>query len=110
MPHEEASIYEDALSRLDRAAEVVGLSSEIADQLREPLEALSVSVRVRMDDGSQQVFPGYRIRHDDSRGPTKGGLRYHPEVEMEEVKALAFWMTCKCAVVVFDAEHGVSGG
>ncbi|MAS95031.1 MAG: glutamate dehydrogenase [Verrucomicrobiales bacterium] len=99
MPHEEASIYEDALSRLDRAAEVVGLSSEIADQLREPLEALSVSVRVRMDDGSQQVFPGYRIRHDDSRGPTKGGLRYHPEVEMEEVKALAFWMTCKCALM-----------
>lgn len=104
MPHnslisDTASIYDDALSRLDRAAEIVGISSEITDQLREPLEALSVSVRVRMDDGSQRVFRGYRIRHDDSRGPTKGGLRFHPDVEMDEVKALAFWMTCKCALM-----------
>ncbi len=52
-----------------------------------------------MDDGSQKVFQGYRIRHDDSRGPTKGGLRFHPDVNLEEVKALAFWMTCKCALM-----------
>tara|TARA_R110002096_G_scaffold385536_1_gene579373 strand:- start:9767 stop:11179 length:1413 start_codon:yes stop_codon:yes gene_type:complete len=93
------SIYDDALSRLDRAAEIAGISAEVKEQLREPLAALLVSVRVRMDDGSQRVFRGYRIRHDDSRGPTKGGLRYHPDVNIDEVKALAFWMTCKCALL-----------
>ena len=52
-----------------------------------------------MDDGSLRIFAGYRVRHDDTRGPTKGGIRYHPDVNLHEVKALAFWMTCKCAVV-----------
>lgn len=96
---EARSIYDDALSRLDRAAEVAGISDEVKEQLREPLAALLVSVRVRMDDGSQRVFRGYRVRHDDTRGPTKGGLRYHPDVSIDEVKALAFWMTCKCALM-----------
>ncbi len=52
-----------------------------------------------MDDGSLRIFEGYRVRHDDTRGPAKGGIRYHPAVDLSEVKALALWMTCKCAVV-----------
>jgi len=96
---ESNSIYDDALSRLDSAATIAGMSDEVRIQLREPLAALLVSIRIRMDDGSQKVFRGYRIRHDDSRGPTKGGLRFHPDVDIDEVKALAFWMTCKCALM-----------
>ena len=61
--------------------------------------SLIVSVPVRRDDGTLDFFTGYRVRHDDTRGPTKGGLRYHPSVSLDEVKSLAFWMTFKCAVV-----------
>lgn len=103
--------FEDALSRLDRASEIAGVSAEVKEQLSEPLAALLISVRVRMDDGSQRVFHGYRVRHDDSRGPTKGGLRYHPDVCLDEVQSLAFWMTCKCAVLDIPfggAKGGVS--
>ena len=64
-----------------------------------PKAVLQVSIPVRMDDGSLRVFKGYRVRHNNHRGPTKGGIRYHPNVSLDEVKALAFWMTCKCAVV-----------
>jgi glutamate dehydrogenase (NAD(P)+) len=67
--------------------------------LRNPRRALEVSVPTRMDDGSVMVFKGYRVHHNTSRGPSKGGIRYHPAVTLEEVKALAMWMTWKCAVV-----------
>ena len=62
-----------------------------------------------MDDGSLRIFTGYRVRHDDTRGPTKGGIRYHPDVSLDEVKALAFWMTCKCAVVGIPFGGGKGG-
>jgi glutamate dehydrogenase (NADP+) len=62
-----------------------------------------------MDDGSLRVFTGYRVRHDDTRGPTKGGIRYHPDVDLAEVKALAFWMTFKCAVVGLPCGGGKGG-
>ena len=92
------SIFDDALRRLDVAAEHADIDAEALERLRHPKAMLQVSIPVRMDDGSLQVFEGYRVRHDDTRGPAKGGIRYHPNVDLDEIKALAFWMTCKCAV------------
>ena len=95
----EVDIFQDAIARLDEAAKYADIDPEALEKLRHPKAILSVSIPVRMDDGSQKIFQGYRVRHDDTRGPTKGGIRYHPDVDLAEVKALAFWMTCKCAVV-----------
>lgn len=91
--------FADALRRLDEAADHATIDPEALERLRSPRQVVEVSIPVRMDDGSLRVFHGYRVRHDDTRGPTKGGLRYHPDVNPGEVKALAFWMTCKCAVM-----------
>ena len=93
------SIFEDAIRRLDRAFEFAKIDAEAVEKLKHPKAIVQVSIPVRMDDGSLRVFEGYRVRHDDTRGPAKGGIRFHPEVNLDEVKALAFWMTCKCAVV-----------
>jgi len=93
------SLFEDALRRLDTAMKHTDLPQEIALRVGTPKSCLEVSVPVRRDDGSLAFFTGYRVRHDDTRGPTKGGLRYHPSVSLDEVKSLAFWMTFKCAVV-----------
>ncbi len=93
------SLFEDALRHLDRAQEVAGVEAETVERLRHPRISLRVSVPLRMDDGSLRVFDGYRVRHDDTRGPAKGGIRFHPSVSEDEVAALAFWMTFKCAVV-----------
>lgn len=93
------SLFENALQRLEKAAEHANVEPEIVEKLKHPKATLEVSVPVRRDDGSLSVFKGYRVRYDDSRGPTKGGLRYHPLVNIDEVKALAFWMTFKCALM-----------
>jgi glutamate dehydrogenase (NADP+) len=95
----ERSVYLDAVKRLDDAFSYVEMDEEALLKLKHPKAIVQVSVPVRMDDGSLRVFEGYRVRHNDTRGPTKGGLRYHPKVDLDEVKALAFWMTFKCAVV-----------
>jgi glutamate dehydrogenase (NAD(P)+) len=89
----------EAMEQLDRAAQKMNLEPYIAERLRHPKRMLTVSVPVRMDDGSIQIFEGYRVQHNLDRGPAKGGIRYHPMVSMDEVKALAFWMTVKNAVV-----------
>jgi len=94
-----ANVFEDALERLKGAAEHAGIHDESLEKLKQPKVAVEVAIPVRMDDGSLQIFTGYRVRHDDTRGPGKGGIRYHPNVDADEVKALAFWMTFKCAVV-----------
>jgi glutamate dehydrogenase (NADP+) len=99
MSEHEENIFQDALKRLDLVAKHVDLEPEVLERLKHPKATINVSIPVRMDDGSLKVFDGYRVRHDDTRGPTKGGIRYHPDVDLNEVKALAFWMTCKCAVV-----------
>jgi glutamate dehydrogenase (NADP+) len=96
---EPTDLFEDALLRLDDAARHSDIDPEAIEQLRHPRAMLQVSIPVRMDDGSMRVFDGYRVRHNATRGPTKGGIRYHPDVDLSEVKALAFWMTFKCAVV-----------
>lgn len=93
------SLFQDALTRLDQAFPYANIEEESLEKLKHPKAILEVSIPVRMDDGSQRIFTGYRVRHDDTRGPTKGGIRYHPDVSLDEVKTLAFWMTCKCAVV-----------
>ena len=93
------SAWASALSQLDEAAAAMQLDPGIHEVLRNPRRALEVSVPTRMDDGSVTVFKGYRVHHNTSRGPSKGGIRYHPAVTLEEVKALAMWMTWKCAVV-----------
>lgn len=107
----EYDLFNMALVRLERAAQHCQINKETIEQLRHPLAIIQVSVPVRMDDGSLRVFEGYRVRHNDILGPTKGGLRYHPQVDIGEVKALGFWMTCKCATVGIPfggAKGGVS--
>jgi len=94
-----ASVFDDAICRLDRAGQIAQIDDETLERLRHPRAMLSVSIPVRMDDGSLNVYEGFRVQHDNTRGPTKGGIRFHPDVSLDEVKALAFWMTCKCAVV-----------
>lgn len=102
-------IFDNALSRLDHAAEFANIGVEALERLRHPKSILQVSIPLRMDDGSLRVFQGYRVRHDDTRGPTKGGIRFHPAVHLGEVKALAFWMTCKCAVAGIPFGGGKGG-
>ncbi len=97
--HQSTSVFEDAIRRLDRAFQYAQIAEEAVLKLKHPKSIVQVAVPVRMDDGSLRVFSGYRGRHDDTRGPGKGGIRFHPDVNLDEVKALAFWMTCKCAVV-----------
>jgi glutamate dehydrogenase (NAD(P)+) len=90
--------WETALAQLDEAAELMGLAPGVHTTLRSPKRALIVSVPFRMDDGSTRVYQGYRVHHNVTRGPAKGGIRYHPDVGLGEVKALAMWMTWKCAI------------
>jgi glutamate dehydrogenase (NAD(P)+) len=87
-----------AVAQFDRAAELMDLDSNLRQRLKWPERSLVVSVPVRMDDGRVEVFTGYRVIHDSSRGPSKGGIRYHPDVNLGEVAALAMWMTWKCAL------------
>ena len=102
-------IFLDAIKRLDEAFRYANIDEESLARLKHPRAVLEVSIPVRMDDGSLRVFTGYRVHHDASRGPTKGGIRFHPNVDLGEVKALAFWMTCKCAVVGIPFGGGKGG-
>jgi glutamate dehydrogenase (NADP+) len=103
------SMFSQAILQLDQAAKFIEIEDEVIEQLRHPKSCIEVSIPVRMDDGSLQVFQGYRVRHNSSRGPTKGGIRFHPEVSLDEVKTLAFWMTIKCAVVGIPLGGGKGG-
>jgi glutamate dehydrogenase (NADP+) len=93
------STYHDALSRLEQAASLAGIHREVLEQLREPRAIHEARLQVRTDDGALRFFRAYRVQHDDSRGPFKGGIRFHPAVDLDEVKSLALWMSLKCAVV-----------
>jgi len=90
--------YEIAKSQLRKVADTFAINPNLVNVLQECKKALVVSVPVSMDDGSTQVFQGYRVTHNVARGPSKGGIRYHPDVTLDEVKALAMWMTWKCAL------------
>ncbi|MCP5517971.1 MAG: Glu/Leu/Phe/Val dehydrogenase [Verrucomicrobiales bacterium] len=102
-------LFQDAIRRLDRALQHANIDPEAVERLKFPKQVLQVSIPVRMDDGSLRIFTGYRVRHDDTLGPTKGGIRYHPGVHLSEVQALAFWMTCKCAVAGLPFGGGKGG-
>jgi len=96
---ESFSFWNMACRQLDRVAERMGLDPNIHAKMRHCQRSLVVSVPIRMDDGHVEVFEGYRVQHNSERGPTKGGVRYHPSVTLDEVKALAMLMTWKCAVI-----------
>ena len=95
----ESNPWHQAMEQLERAGAKLNMEQLVMERLRHCKRILTVSVPVRMDDGSLKVFEGYRIQHNIDRGPAKGGIRFHPQVSLDEVKALAFWMTMKCAVV-----------
>jgi glutamate dehydrogenase (NADP+) len=103
------SLLADAGQRLDDALKHTTISEDALESLKYPKASLSVSIPVRMDDGSLKVFQGYRVRYDDTRGPGKGGVRYHPGVNLDEVQSLAFWMTFKCAALSLPF-GGAKGG
>jgi len=91
--------YHMALQQFEAAAEKLNLSEDMREVLRQPKRELAVNFPVRLDSGRMKTFTGYRVQHNVSRGPAKGGIRYGPDVTLDEVKALAMWMTWKCAVV-----------
>lgn len=96
---EKQETYDSVLATIERAANLLGLKKSDYIAMAFPERELKVSIPIQMDDGQIAVFEGYRVQHSTSRGPAKGGIRYHPDVDMDEVKALAAWMTLKCAVV-----------
>jgi len=91
--------FETAKQQVDIVADILGLTPGVREVLKHPKRELTVNFPVRLDDGSYKVFTGYRVQYNMARGPTKGGIRYHPGVTLDEVRALAAWMTWKCAVV-----------
>ncbi len=93
------SVFTNVLKQIKQAANHSSIPPSIFEQLKNPERILQFSFPVTMDNGSVKVFEGYRVQYSSARGPYKGGLRYHPQVNLDEVKALAFWMTVKCAVV-----------
>jgi len=101
--------YEVALKQLDNAAKLLRLDPGMHEFLRTPKRVLTVSLPVRMDNGRVRVFVGHRVQHNDARGPYKGGIRYHPAVTLDEVKALATWMTWKCAIANIPYGGGKGG-
>ncbi len=98
-----------AQAQLDTAAEILQLDPALHALLREPLREMQVTLPIRMDDGTVQIFKGFRVQYNDARGPTKGGLRFHPGETINLVRALAAWMTWKCAVVDIPL-GGAKGG
>ena len=101
--------YDNVLKVVQDAAAILGYSDSDIEAIKYPERELKVSIPVRMDDGTTHVFQGYRIQHSTSRGPAKGGIRFHPDVNADEVRALAAWMTFKCAVVNIPYGGGKGG-
>jgi glutamate dehydrogenase len=101
--------FEMAQAQFDKVADVLGLDQATRELLRVPLREYQFSIPARMDDGSVKVFRGFRVQHNDARGPSKGGIRFHPQETVDTVRALAMWMTWKCAVVDIPL-GGAKGG
>ncbi len=101
--------FQVAQQQLDEAAELLKLDGALHELLRWPLRELHVTLPVKMDDGSSKIFHGFRVQYNDARGPTKGGIRYHPDETIDTVRALAAWMTWKCAVVDIPLGGGKGG-
>ena len=105
---EHANLFDDARSRLEEVCQAIDIQGDARERLMQPTLSLQVSVPVRMDDGSLKVFPGWRVQYNTTLGPAKGGIRFHPDVNQEEVTTLSFWMAVKCAVV--DLPYGGGKG
>lgn len=101
--------FENSRKQLAKCAAILELDDGVHEILRHPMREMHVSLPVRMDDGSIKVFEGFRVQYNDARGPTKGGIRFHPEETVDTVKALAAWMTWKCAVVDIPLGGGKGG-
>jgi len=102
------SLFESAQAQLDEVADILDLEPDIHAILRKPMRELQVSIPVKMDDGQTKVFTGFRVQYNNARGPFKGGIRFHPDETIDTIRALAAWMTWKCAVV--DAPFGGGKG
>lgn len=100
--------FENAMTQLEKAASFLHEPRKL-EILKQPQRILNVTIPVQMDDGSLRIFQGYRVQHNNARGPYKGGIRFHPQVSMDEVKALAFWMAMKCAIADLPL-GGAKGG
>ncbi|MBU1695079.1 MAG: Glu/Leu/Phe/Val dehydrogenase, partial [Verrucomicrobia bacterium] len=106
---EELNPFKVAQAQFDEAAEVLGLEPAMRELLRWPRRQYRFTIPVKMDDGSTKVFHGYRVQYNDARGPNKGGIRWHPDETIDTVRALAAWMTWKCAVVDIPLGGGKGG-
>jgi len=109
MDKKSLSLFEMAQAQLDEVASILNIDSAIHAILREPMKELHITIPVRMDDGQTKVFKGFRIQYNNARGPFKGGIRFHPEETVDVVKALAAWMTWKCAVADIPFGGGKGG-
>jgi len=101
--------YDTAILKLEIVAQKMKLDPDIVELLKHPQHTLEVAIPVRMDNGHVRVFQGFRVQHNDALGPYKGGIRYHPDLTLDEVRALAFWMTMKCAVLGLPYGGGKGG-
>lgn len=102
-------VFQNAMAQLEHAYKYFQVSNDAKEMLKQEKEALTVSIPLRMDAGSLRTFTGFRVHYNDALGPTKGGIRFHPDVSLSEVKALAFWMTIKTAVVGLPYGGGKGG-
>lgn len=101
--------YETAQQQFDRVAEILELDEATRELLRQPMREYHVLIPVKMDDGSVKIFKGFRVQHNDARGPVKGGIRFHPQETIDTIRALSMWMTWKCAVVDIPLGGGKGG-
>jgi glutamate dehydrogenase/leucine dehydrogenase len=101
--------FQNAMSQLDKVAKIKNFNAEFITRFRQPDRDIRISIPVKMDDGSTKIFEGYRVEYNNALGPYKGGIRYHHDTEINEVKALAFWMTIKCAVANIPMGGGKGG-
>ncbi|MBI2631274.1 Glu/Leu/Phe/Val dehydrogenase [Candidatus Nomurabacteria bacterium] len=101
--------YQNAMAQLDKVSQIKNFGEDFIEKLRHPDRDIRISIPVKMDDGSLKIFEGYRVEYNNALGPYKGGIRYHQDTEINEVKALAFWMAIKCAVANIPMGGGKGG-
>ena len=101
--------FQNAMSQLDKVAKIKNFDNEFIARLRQPDRDIRISIPIKMDNGSLKIFEGYRVEYNNALGPYKGGVRYHQDTEINEVKALAFWMVLKCAVAGIPMGGGKGG-
>ncbi|HHU29849.1 MAG TPA: Glu/Leu/Phe/Val dehydrogenase, partial [Firmicutes bacterium] len=101
--------YAAAQKQFDDVADLIKLEEPLRELLRQPSREYHFTIPVKMDDGSTKIFKGFRVQHNDARGPAKGGIRFHPEETIDTIRALSMWMTWKCAVVDIPLGGGKGG-